>query len=70
VLDERYTPERLEGALARPIDARPRKVALKKRFEETERAVKEGRVLGPFTSSIAAMRALERERRACARRSH
>ena len=69
MLDERYTPERLEGALARP-DARPRKVALKKRFEETERAVKEGRVLGPFTSSIAAMRALERERRACARRSH
>jgi AbrB family looped-hinge helix DNA binding protein len=41
---------------------------LTKRFEAAERAVKEGRVLGPFTTASAAMRALKH--RARARRSH
>ena len=59
-----------EGAITRPVELRLKKVDVKKRLEAAERAAKEGRVLGPFTSSIAAMRALECERRACARRSH
>jgi len=52
------------GILLRPqvvVD----KVELEKRFEEAERAVKEGRVLGPFKTASAAMRALnQRARRA------
>lgn len=44
------------------------KVELEKRFEAAERAVKEGRVLGPFKTAGAAMRALKQ--RARARRSH
>jgi len=54
------------GILLRPqvvVD----KVELEKRFEAAERAVKEGRVLGPFKTASAAMRALNQ--RARARRS-
>ncbi len=57
-----------EGAITRPVELRPKKVDLKKRFEEAERAVKEGRVLGPFLTASAAMRTLKR--RARAGRSH
>ena len=48
------------GAVIRPVLLVPKKVDLKKRFEAAERAVKEGRVLGPFTSASAAMRAVKR----------
>lgn len=57
-----------EGAVIRPVDLVPRKVDLKKRFEAAERAVKEGRVLGPFKTASAAMSALNQ--RARARRPH
>ena len=46
----------------------PREVDLDKRFEAAERAVKEGRVLGPFKTTGAAMRALNKQART--RRSH
>ena len=52
------------GAVIRPVVLVPKKVDLKKRFEAAERAVKEGRVLGPFTSASAAMRAVKRHARA------
>ena len=49
-----------EGVLTRPVDLVPKTVDIKKRFEAAERAVKDGRVLGPFTSASAAMRAVKR----------
>ena len=52
------------GAVIRPVVLVPKKVELKKRFEAAERAAKEGRVLGPFTSASAAMRAVKRHARA------
>ena len=57
-----------DGAITRPVELRLKKVDVKKRLEAAERAVKEGRVLGPFTSSSAAMRAVKQYARA--RRSH
>lgn len=56
------------GAVIRPVVLVPKKVDLAKRFEAAERAVKEGRVLGPFKTASAAMRALKQ--RARARRPH
>ena len=46
-------------------EKRPTKEELENRFEEAERAIKEGRTLGPFKTASAAMRALnQRARRA------
>ena len=55
-----------EGAVIRPVDLVPRKVDLKKQLEESAAAVKEGRVLGPFKTAGAAMKAVK----AYARRTH
>lgn len=55
-----------EGAVIRPVDLVPRKVDLKKQLEESEAAVKAGRVLGPFKTAGAAMKAVK----AYARRTH
>lgn len=56
-----------DGIIIRPKAVVDR-ADLTKRFEAAERAVKEGRVLGPFTTASAAVRALKH--RARARRSH
>lgn len=56
------------GAVIRPVVLVPKKVDVKKRLAAAERAVKEGRVLGPFDSAAAVMRALKHEARA--RRPH
>jgi AbrB family looped-hinge helix DNA binding protein len=54
------------GAVIRPVILVPKKVTLKKQLEESEAAVKAGRVLGPFKSAGAAMKAVK----AYARRPH
>jgi antitoxin PrlF len=56
------------AAVIRPVVLVPKKVDLKKRLEAAERAVKEGRVFGPFNSAAAVMRAVKQQARA--RRSH
>ena len=55
-----------DGAVIRPVILVPKKVNLMKQLEESEAAVKAGRVLGPFKSAGAAMKAVK----AYARRSH
>ncbi len=55
------------GALIRPIEVVRKKVDVKQRLAAAERAVKEGRVLGPFKTANAAMRAIKRYGRARAR---
>jgi len=47
------------GAVIRPVEIVPKKVNLKKQLEESEAAVKEGRVLGPFKTAGAAMKAVK-----------
>lgn len=56
------------AAIIRPVVLVRRKVDIKKRLEAAERAVKEGRVYGPFNSAGAVMRALKQQ--AHARRPH
>ena len=53
-----------DGVLLRPkmvVDKHPE---IKKRLEAAEAAIKAGRVLGPFTTASAAMRAVKRYARA------
>ena len=45
--------------MIRPVILVPKKVNLKKQLEESEAAVKAGRVLGPFKSAGAAMKAVK-----------
>jgi len=54
------------GAVIRPVVLVPKKLDLKKQLEESEAAVKAGRVLGPFKTAGAAMKAVN----AYARRTH
>jgi len=54
------------GAIIRPVEVVPKKVDLKKQLQASETAVKEGRVLGPFKTAGATMKAV----RAYARRTN
>jgi AbrB family looped-hinge helix DNA binding protein len=54
------------GAMIRPVEVVLKKVNLKQQLRESEAAVKAGRVLGPFTTAGAAMKAVK----AYARRAH
>ncbi len=54
------------GAIIRPIEVVPKRVQLTRQLRESEAAVKAGRVLGPFTTAGAAMKAVK----AYARRAH
>jgi AbrB family looped-hinge helix DNA binding protein len=54
------------GAVIRPVEIVHKKVDLKKQLQESEAAVKEGRVLGPYKTAGAAMKAAK----AYARRAH
>jgi AbrB family looped-hinge helix DNA binding protein len=56
-----------DGLLLRPKIATDKRLEIKKRLKAAEAAVKEGRVLGPFTSARAAMRAIRQHARACTR---
>jgi len=55
-----------EGALTRPVILVPKKVDLRTQLEAAEADVKAGRVLGPFKTAGAAMKAVK----AHARRAH
>jgi AbrB family looped-hinge helix DNA binding protein len=55
-----------EGAVIRPVVLARKTVTLKKQLAESEVAVKAGRVLGPFKTAGAAMKAAK----AHARRTH
>jgi AbrB family looped-hinge helix DNA binding protein len=57
-----------DGVLLRPKIVIDKDLDIKKRLEAAEAAIKAGRVLGPFTTASAAMRAVKRYARA--RRSH
>ena len=47
------------GAIIRPVEIVRKKVNLNKQLEESEAAVKEGRVLGPFKTAGATMKAVK-----------
>ena len=47
------------GAIIRPVEMVPKKVDLKKQLHSSEAAVKEGRVLGPFKTASATMKAVK-----------
>jgi AbrB family looped-hinge helix DNA binding protein len=59
------TVDRRGAAIIRPVELIRKKVDLKRQLKESEAAVKAGRVLGPFKTAGAAMKAV----RAYARRA-
>jgi len=58
------------GAMIRPLDLRPRELDINQELEAAEADVKAGRVLGPFKSGRAVLRAAKQHRRRARRHTN